>query len=209
MNILYSSHGGRVKSSTKKRSTTVEVAPPAAGDIAVDEVADFGFLFPPDNDASAYLDDSSVADLDKLGNLMVPTEDEGTRATPDGTIPPVVTYWGQFLDHELTARTDRETEFSKIEKPEPIVSASGIEQKLKNARTPRFDLDSVYGGVPLGQDRDLPRFGQVEEQIRTAFLKVVEAKLDPVEFEKVKAGLNGRALIGDMRNDENLIVAYL
>jgi len=250
MNILYSSHGGRVKNSTKKHSTTVEIAPPAAGDIAVDEVADFGFLFPPDSDASAYLDDSSVADLDTLGNLMVPAEDEGTRATPDGTIPPVVTYWGQFLDHELTARTDRETEFSKIEKPEPIVSASGIEQKLKNARTPRFDLDSVYGGVPLGQDvtpdivqiisgmrhpkhpekmrvgtafgddprakplpdgldphRDLPRFGQVEEQIRTAFLNVVEAELEPSEFEKVKTGLNGRALIGDMRNDENLIVA--
>ena len=30
------------------------------------------------------------------------------------------------------------------------MSADEIETKLKNARTPRFDLDSVYGGVPVG-----------------------------------------------------------
>ena len=65
-------------------------------------------------------------------------------------MPPVLTYWGQFLDHELTARTDRESEITSIKNPHPPAASSTVESKFRNARSPRFDLDSVYGGSPVG-----------------------------------------------------------
>ena len=92
----------------------------------------------------------TVDELDALGNHMIDAaavpEDPGT----DSTMPPVLTYWGQFLDHELTARTDRESEITNIKNPHPPAASSTVESKLRNARSPRFDLDSVYGGSPVG-----------------------------------------------------------
>ena len=69
---------------------------------------------------------------------------------PDSAMPPVLTYWGQFLDHELTARTDRESDITSVKDPHPPARASLVESKFRNARSPRFDLDSVYGGSPVG-----------------------------------------------------------
>ena len=49
-------------------------------------------------------------------------------------IPAGYTYLGQFVDHDLTFKGD--DDFA-------ILGASGM-----NARTPRFDLDSLYGAGP-------------------------------------------------------------
>jgi hypothetical protein len=38
------------------------------------------------------------------------------QSTGNSTIPPVYTYWGQFIDHDLTANTDRDAEVSNITK---------------------------------------------------------------------------------------------
>ncbi len=250
MNIRVQTHGGdeQERPSLSRSDILVEALVPADGDIAVDEAADFGYLLPPSGNAADYITPTAIDDLDRLGDLMVP--DRGTD-TPDSGMPAVMTYWGQFLDHELTARTDRETVLSKISDPAPLRSPNEIERLLKNARTPRFDLDSVYGGLPIGlfdseqlqrhaatvkagmrhpkhqakmrvgsavepgplpddsidRHRDLPRFHQVEPEVRNAMLEIAKAQMDPVSFSKFKATLPKRALIGDMRNDENLIVA--
>lgn len=227
--------------------------PPAGGDVAVDEAADFGFLFPPSADPGDYVAADALAELDQLGTLMVPA---GTPADPDPTpdappgtaLPAVMTYWGQFLDHELTARTDRETAMSRIEDPTPLPAAE-IEASLKNARSPRFDLDSVYGGAAVGPGltpdvarvisgmrhslarakmrvgtaltdgnngplpdaldphRDLPRFAQVEPEVRAAYLALAAARLDAADLPAFAASLPSRAIIGDTRNEENLVVA--
>jgi hypothetical protein len=222
--------------------------PPAGTDIAVDEQADFGYFVPPLDAPENYLAVSAatVDELDTLGNLMIDSnagpEDPGT----DSTMPPVLTYWGQFLDHELTARTDRESEITSIKKPHPPAASSTVESKFRNARSPRFDLDSVYGGSPVGtgitadmvtvisalrdpalvnkmrvgtaidpgpipdgldENRDLPRYVQVEDSVRDAALRVAQASMSAEEFAKFSAKLPQRALIGDARNDENLIVA--
>jgi len=88
----------------------------------------------------------------------VPDPDPGnTQVTPDSGLPPVLTYFGQFLDHELTARTDRFSGVSNIDPAKPSHSAAYIVRLLKNARTPRFDLDSVYGGLSVGPD--MPKDG--------------------------------------------------
>ncbi len=254
MSLMIQSHGGarRDASPKKKSATGRESVIPAGGDIAVDEVADFGYLMPPTDDEECYLANDCVADLDTLGTLMVPEDDNNTDidATPDGGLPAVVTYWGQFLDHELTARTDRESAISKIETPTDRLPSGDIETQLKNARTPSFDLDSVYGGLPVGAGvaegletevatvisgmrhptlrdkmrvgtagndgplpdgldahRDLPRFAQVQDSVRDAYLAIARARLNDEDFAKFEADLPKRALIGDMRNDENLIIA--
>jgi len=249
MTLFVQSHGGSNR--TSKPETRATAAPnalvPATGDVAVDESADFGYLFPPSGNPGDYISDDALAELDELGDLMVPAEDNSnTQVTPDSALPPVMTYWGQFLDHELTARTDRETDISKIDTAVPTMSAAEIETKLKNARTPRFDLDSVYGGLPVGADitpdvvtvisgmrhpthpekmrvgtaenigpmpdaldphRDLPRFQQVQQEVKDAYLNILRDKLTPDDFAKFEAGLPQRAIIGDMRNDENLVIA--
>jgi hypothetical protein len=163
-------------------------------------------------------------------------------------MPPVLTYWGQFLDHELTARTDRESEITSVKQPHPPASSAVVESKLRNARSPRFDLDSVYGGSPIGsgitadvvtvisglrhptlvnkmrvgtalepgplpdgldEHRDLPRYVQVQAVVRDAALRVARAALPADAFAKFADTLPQRALIGDTRNDENLVVAQL
>jgi hypothetical protein len=251
MTFQMQSHGGaQAKRAPTEKPQLLEALRPADGDIAVDEAADFGFLLPPGGDASQYLPAVPDADLDQLGDLMVPDVDT-VDATPDGAMAPVLTYWGQFLDHEMTARTDRESDLTGIDDPTPKATGQEIERQLKNARTPRFDLDSVYGGLPVGTfsdpsiqhaasvlrtglrhpvhtakmrvgtavepgplpddtldpHRDLPRFHQVEQKVRDAALDIARAQMNDDAFAKFEAGLPKRALIGDMRNDENIIIA--
>lgn len=225
---------------------------PLDQDIAPDEVADFGYLFPDFSNLDAFLSETlSATALDELAQFMAVGADPD--ADRDSTLPPVFTYWGQFLDHELTARTDRDTVISTLEPASPIGAHADIESVLKNARTPRFDLDSVYGALPFGpkmppeavtlaaalrdpddpakmrlgqvepkfgpapdelddNTRDLPRFLDLPDEIKSAFMALVRANLGsgPTAEEKanaIEANLDNRALIGDMRNDENLIVA--
>lgn len=253
MTILIQSHGGPTeppRTAPAPERRMLEAAVPATGDVAPDEQADFGYLFPPSGNPYDYLDDGAASDLDKLGRLMVPANEPPAT---ESTLPAVMTYWGQFLDHELTARTDREEAVSDIRSPAPQVSAEEIERVLKNARTPRFDLDSVYGGAAIGEGmsaqdaartatvvsgmrhpknpakmrvgtcltgsdndpkpdgldehRDLPRFAQVEGKVRDAYLALAQAQLPPADFAKFKAGIHRRAIIGDKRNEENLVIA--
>jgi len=251
MSLMIQSHGGakRDNKPAMRSATARESVIPAGADVAVDEVGDFGYLMPPSDDDGCYLPEDCVDDLDELGNLMVPNNDD-VDATPDSQLPAVLTYWGQFLDHELTARTDRETEISKIGEPGTRLPPSEIETRLKNARTPSFDLDSVYGGLPVGagmadglktevatvisglrhptlrnkmrvgtagpdgplpdgldEHRDLPRFAQVGDKVCDAYLAIARSRLSADEFADFEAKLPKRAVIGDMRNDESLIVA--
>ena len=247
MTILFQSHGGREKEKAPGPLAR-RAAPPAGTDIAVDEQADFGYFVPPLDAPENYLPTApgTVVELDALGNHMIDAEVEPEDPAPDSTMPPVLTYWGQFLDHELTARTDRESEITSVKDPHPPAVSSTVEGRFRNARSPRFDLDSVYGGSPVGagitadmvtvisglrhptlvnkmrvgtaidpgpipdgldEHRDLPRYVQVQASVRDAALRTAQASMTAEEFAKFSAGLPQRALIGDTRNDENLVVA--
>ena len=65
----------------------------------------------------------TVSELDALGNHMIDAVAVPEDPAPDSTLPPVLTYWGQFLDHELTARTDRESEITSFQESS---SARGV-----------------------------------------------------------------------------------
>ena len=192
-----------------------------------------------------------VKALNKLGEAMVDAADaEQTdpKVEVNSTIPAVYTYWGQFIDHDLTANTDRAAVTGDVTNPNlrPVPPDTVIKD-LKNLRRPTLDLDSVYGDgpaiidedskdagfyvgarfrigrnsdnpatppipgirIPPGKgvdrddlDRDLPRIGPL--------LKSGDITEDVLpEGLKNDPSKQTRAFIGDLRNDENLIIAQI
>ena len=71
-------------------------------------------------------------------------------------------------------------------------------ERSRNGRTPSFDLDSVYGGGPVGSP-------QLYDPVDRAKLKVESGGL----FEDVPRMPDGTAIIADPRNDEHVIIAGL
>src|SRR5262249_33226265 len=100
-------------------------------------------------------------------------------------IPAGFTYLGQFIDHDLT--------FDPTSKLQRDNDPDG----LQNFRTPRFDLDSIYGRGP----DDSPFLYQ--DGVRMLIGK------NATNEDDLPRNSAGRALIGDPRNDENLIVSQL
>jgi hypothetical protein len=134
----------------------------AAANVVIDEEVTFetpfGYLFADLTDKpEAHLpaDDPAkvVAALKALGDAMieerVPQGQDPLQPTNNSTIPAVYTYWGQFIDHDLTANTDRDSEISNIKRPDlaPIPPDQVVE-RLFNLRQPTVNLDSVYGDGP-------------------------------------------------------------
>lgn len=107
---------------------------------------------------------ATVAALDKLGEAIVkqqPAADVDKQdPDPDANIPPIFTYWSQFIDHELTARTDRNETVSDITVDDANLKPADravVERDLLNRRTPALDLDVLYGdGAPGGHGRGFP-----------------------------------------------------
>ncbi|MEE9209980.1 MAG: heme peroxidase family protein [Kiloniellales bacterium] len=125
-------------------------------------------------------------------------------------IPAGYTYIGQFVTHDLTF--DPASSFQRQNDPDA----------LENFRTPRFDLDSLYGRGPNNQPylyrsgpRAVPHPVLGFDQRGVMFL-IGNDRSDPDDGQGAAlAGFDlprnseGRALIGDPRNDENLIVSQL
>ena len=120
-----------------------------------------------------------VAGLRALGDAMV--EDslapgEGPlQSTGNSTIPPVYTYWGQFIDHDLTANTDRDAEVSNITKQDlaPLPPAFVV-RNLKNLRQPTVNLDSVYGDGPTFDPSNPTQAGRMYDGIKLRVGKVAK-----------------------------------
>jgi hypothetical protein len=94
------------------------------------------------------------------------------------------TFIGQFLDHDITLDTT------------PLDLQQEDPDATVNFRTPRYDLDSVYGRGP-GKD---PQFCDPGDRDRLRLETNTNGVLD------LPRDSNGRAIIGDRRNDENLII---
>jgi hypothetical protein len=107
------------------------------------------------------------------------------------------TYLGQFIDHDLTF--DPASSLQKQNDPDALV----------DFRTPRFDLDCIYGRGPDDQPY-LYRADGVHMLLGDA---LTGAANDPnargVPRNQSEPGEPARALLGDPRNDENVIVSQL
>jgi hypothetical protein len=134
----------------------------------------------------------------KLARAMVVTGggDGGPRGVPAG-----YTYLGQFIDHDLTM--DR-TGLVLGEQVDPT--------ELLQGRSPRLDLDSLYGAGPTSQHS--ARFYSPDGlHLRTGDTIAVPPDAAKAGHDLPRAGIGRsaqakrRAVIPDPRNDENLIVA--
>jgi hypothetical protein len=111
------------------------------------------------------------------------------------------TYLGQFIDHDIT--------FDPMSK----LDLQGDPNSLANFRTPRFDLDSVYGSGPADQpflyDWEAKPPGKKLLVARNPAGSTVPGTTLPLARRDLPRNEQGRALIGDARNDENVIIAQL
>jgi hypothetical protein len=97
-----------------------------------------------------------------------------------------MTFVGQFLDHDLTF--DATSRLGVATDP----------SRSPNSRTARFDLDSVYGGGPVAQ-------AELYDPEHPIKLRVESGG----QFEDLPRRADHSAVVGDPRNDSNLIISGL
>ncbi len=178
------------------------------------DLKDFDFLFPGlQEDPNNLLpeDPSTVANLVRLGKTMI--DETGNDPAGDSDISAIMTYFGQFIDHDITlelASADLPTLTNPALTPLPL---DQIRNTLKNARTATLDLDSVYD-LPAPRNGDEMVVGTVSSTGSTSLPLRRPAGKD--DFNDLPRGprtadpaTDRAANIGDPRNDENTIVAQL
>lgn len=121
----------------------------------------------------------------QLADLAQTMLDDTAPAGDDANRPSGFTYEGQFIDHDLT--------LDQVPQPSVPIDPTTIQ----NARTFRFDLDSVYGGGPAASP-------QLYAADRKHFL-VQEDNGNGVR-DLPRAG-DGSAVLVEGRNDENEIIS--
>jgi hypothetical protein len=172
------------------------------------DTQEFGFLFPElQSDPDNLLPEGQTT-RDALVALGLAMRDTGGQAGGGNIgLPAAYTYFGQFVDHDITLEASSATLPELLDPDLAPLPLAEIESGIHNLRTATLELDSVYGllaprsgakmkigkvteigGRPAGKDdkNDLPREPRVS---------------DPIH--------DRAALIGDPRNDENTIIAQL
>jgi hypothetical protein len=108
------------------------------------------------------------------------TDDQQNKGFPSG-----FTYFGQFIDHDLTL--DATSSFDRQSDPNGLV----------DFRSPRLDMDNVYGQGPVVSGHLYAPDSHGTKLAHSA---------DGVDLARTDHGV---ALIGDPRNDENMLLAQL
>ena len=144
----------------------------------------FGRLFP---QLPGFLPDSddvraALLELGKKGGIM----DAGEKNEDNPDIAAGFTFLGQFIDHDITF--DPTSSLERQSDPEAI----------HNFRTPLLELDNVYGSGPSAS----PHLYDAT----TGNIKLLVDKDFPNDLP---SNSQLTALIGDPRNDENLIVSQI
>jgi hypothetical protein len=173
----------------------------------------FGYMTPANVRAASALDANNVNIkilLGKLGDLM---GDPGREnSVSDSNIPAGYTYFGQFVDHDVTLDIS-----SSLTSP---VNAT----TLNNMRTPALDLDSLYGRGPA-LDPHLYVFPSGGAGLPATAIKMqlgtnrntgvggpggsagFAGMQVQTDYDVPRMLSGNTAIIGDPRNDENLIVS--
>ena len=176
-------------------------SPPARSATAVTSPTTFGRMFPSLPPFAPATDRvrADLRDLGRAGGRLDAGDDiaagpvrlitdsnlsAGNPNNPSHTAG--TTFVGQFVDHDITFDT-RST-----------LGVPADPARIRNARSPSLDLDSVYGAGPNGS-------AELYDPADTAKLVLGTGGT----FEDLPRADNRSAIIGDPRNDEHLIIAGL
>ena len=137
-----------------------------------------------------------------LHELAEAMKDADPAGGGDNPIPAGFTYLGQFIDHDITL------DLTSIGEKQADPKAT------ENFRTPALDLDSIYGLGPDGSRqlyaRNAPTDNGKNPGPKFLIGKNINVPLGGVTGDHrndLPRSPEGFALIGDHRNDENLVVA--
>lgn len=135
----------------------------------------------------------NMVNLGLLGSAMSADPDPPKDGPDDeeSGIPALYTYFGQFIDHDITF--DPASSLQRQNDPDALV----------DYRTPAFDLDNVYGRGPDDQPYMYDGAG------RFLLGDALTGGADNAKDLPRNSADPARALIGDPRNDENVIVSQL
>jgi len=176
----------------------------------------FGYMSAPGVRTATKLpfDAPTQALLDQLGNMMGDPgrdpnplsqnpADPGVSSVPSGFV-----YFGQFVDHDITLDVSS------------TLDAEADANTINNMRSPSLDLDSVYGRGP-GLDPFLYSFPSLGPPTAIKLQLGNNTNVGPggpsstgtpggmvaqTNFDVARIPGTNTAVIGDPRNDENLIV---
>ena len=172
----------------------------------------FRFMFPQaqadTGNRLSEIDTMAVtAALMALGKSIV--DEENDNSDNDMPAPPIYTYLGQFIDHDITLQGAPDEASSARFDIDPDntqpISAVDLRNVLRNGRDPKLNLDSLYGStngvpiIPMSSNRTKFIVGSAG-----AIFGLPEAAAVDLPRDQ-----NGVPLIGDSRNDENLLIAQL
>jgi nucleoid-associated protein YgaU len=184
------------------------------------DVNDFDFLFPALQTPDNLLPETSQTPerLKILGRSMLDPNVLGA----DSNIPAAYTYFGQFVDHDITLEVQdfpASASGTVAELLDPNMTPlplAEIRNALRNFRSATLDLDSLYA-LPAQPDPNngaKMKIGKVSEIDETKpNSKRPPGKTDDNDLPREPPNANElhdrAALIGDPRNDENTIVSQL
>ncbi len=205
---------------------------------------EFIYMFPKladDNSLSkpAGLSDAEYLEcLKTLGTALTVTTGNCRHGLPTGNLsklPPAHTYFGQFIDHDMTAPVfvgpanaadDGNSEFrpndaaamNELKRSKRLATTGQILGAVKNHWPKPFNLQSLYGDGPEDGDQDIQKMydgGRLRLLSARDFsnAELVAKGLDPALTKRLKgfdiARAEGEPLIADHRNDENLILSQM
>ena len=143
----------------------------------------YGRMFP--NLPRLESDEITLLALGRAGSLMDAAAGAHDRDNP--RIPAGFTFLGQFIAHDITADRSLLLHHARL-------------TELRNFRTPRLDLESLYGAGPSGD----PFLYDLNDPDK--FLLGINDAGRPDDLPRNQ---QGRALIADPRDDVHLIISQL
>ncbi len=205
----------------------VEISPSldssASSDASPDPTTRCAYLFDELQDDPAHRLPESPATVQQLIELGETMFDPDNDPAIVSNIPSAYTYFGQFVDHDitlismprLTLRPEPTCDFTAT--PLAPLPLKVVLDKVRNKRSPILELDVIYK-CPAPRDGERMHLGQVSK----SGLPLIQMK--DMNDEKIDKDENNdlprqslssnkkfdrAALIGDPRNDQNLIASQL
>ena len=175
----------------------------------------FRYLFENLQDAAAdALLPQAPGTLEHLASLGAQMCDKQQAAKFNSTIPSAYTYFGQFVDHDISQTVipkadENTTDSCELDKANLAPwTAESVVSLAKNERSDVLELDCIYGG-------EVPRDGPYLSLAKVIPTNYPIKVADPYH-DLIRKGRNSEdrsadraAVIADRRNDSNLIVSQL